>query len=329
MAELPKVMKTKLNHLNIKQLLISQVKCHKTLLLGFLFLTTFHFPLPTSLYSAGTTGAEFLTMGSGARPGAMGQAFSAVANDINTIFWNPAGLSQLNQSQLSFMHNEGLVNTQYEFFGFAHPTNSGTFAASIAYLHQGDIVSRNTNGYNTGDFTAYDSAITFSYGSEISQTLSFGFNIKMIKQQIADISASGMAVDFGTLYHTPVDNLSMSATLQNAGPGITFVKEKTPLPTKLSFGCAYNMKGLILAADFNMPKDDKAYFNIGTECPVSKVFAIRSGLISQKDLAVPTALSYGFGLQYTNYGLDYAFLPFGELGDTHRVSATFKFGRMR
>ncbi|MBU2531028.1 MAG: PorV/PorQ family protein, partial [Elusimicrobia bacterium] len=246
---------------------------------------------------------------------------------INTIFWNPAGLSQLRQSQLSFMHNEGLVNTQYEFLGFAHPTEEmGTVAASIIYLHQGKIVQRSVNGYTTGDFISYDTAFNFSYGNNVSKTLSFGFNLKLIKQQIAHISASGMAFDFGTLYQTPIENLNISATLQNAGPGITFVQEETPLPTKLSFGVAYNIKGLILAADFNLPRDAQPYFNIGTECLFGEIFALRSGLISQKDLAVPTALSYGFGLQYNNYGLDYAFLPFGELGNTHRISMNFKFG---
>src|SRR5690348_6207186 len=76
--------------------------------------------------AAQDTGAAFLKIGVGARPIAMGSAFTAQADDVNAIGWNPAGLGRMQRSELSATHTEWLSDLRYDFLGAALPTRFGT-----------------------------------------------------------------------------------------------------------------------------------------------------------------------------------------------------------
>src|ERR1041384_41659 len=82
----------------------------------------------------GTSGAQFLKIGAGARPTAMGDSFVGVADDINAIYFNPAGLSLLDRPELTAMHTQYFEGFKYEFGAFAAPTTVGTFGFSAATL---------------------------------------------------------------------------------------------------------------------------------------------------------------------------------------------------
>ena len=71
--------------------------------------------------NVGTAGAQFLKIGPGARVDSLGGAFSGLANDATTIYWNPAGLSQLKQTSFSDTHTIWLADTRYNYLAFATP----------------------------------------------------------------------------------------------------------------------------------------------------------------------------------------------------------------
>lgn len=72
-----------------------------------------------STSKVGTTVAQFLKIGAGARPISMGGAYTALADDINSIYWNPAGLAIIGGSgEATFNHAEWLADTQYDFAAF-------------------------------------------------------------------------------------------------------------------------------------------------------------------------------------------------------------------
>src|SRR3990167_1240689 len=74
--------------------------------------------------SAGTSGAAFLKIGAGARPTGMGGAYSAIADDVNAVYWNPGGLSTIKgKNEFVAMRAELFQSIQYNFFAFAHPMN--------------------------------------------------------------------------------------------------------------------------------------------------------------------------------------------------------------
>src|SRR5438309_2111828 len=74
---------------------------------------------------AGTSGGNVLNMQGGARAIGMGEAYTAQADDVSSLYWNPAGIALLNQSQASFMYNDSFQGLSYNHFAVATPLEQG------------------------------------------------------------------------------------------------------------------------------------------------------------------------------------------------------------
>lgn len=283
--------------------------------------------LPVNVDSAGTTGAEFLKIGIGARPVGMGNTFAGVADDINSIYWNPAGLSNIKDLEASFMHYEGFENIRYEFIGCGkNIENFGVVAGSISYLHMDELIGRNMAGRLTNNFTAYDLAAVLSYSYNFSNSLSTGLNIKIIHEQIEKEKATGFGVDVGALYK--IKNIKFGLSIQNFGSGLKFIKEREPLPFNIKIGSSYIFEftnfTTLFALDIDFPIKDDPIVSVGSELSFFDMFSVRSGYKFDKKLVAPTGLSVGGGIKYKNYSVDYAYRPFGDLGNSHYLSLTIR-----
>ncbi|MFB0528028.1 MAG: PorV/PorQ family protein, partial [bacterium] len=209
---------------------------------------------------AGTTGATFLKIEAGARPVAMGGAFVAVADDANTTYWNPAGLAQLEEREITAMHNEWLEGIRYEFLGYAQPIRPEKggqgFGISAIGLYATGLEERTGDFPEPeGTFAAYDIAVAGAYACKISGTISIGANLKLIHQRIESETAWGGAIDIGLLYRAPRrvgrgrfsrDKLQVGFAVQNIGPKIKFIKESDPLPLNIKAGVAkiYDLRSI-------------------------------------------------------------------------------------
>ncbi len=154
---------------------------------------------------AGTTGATFLKIEAGARPVAMGGAFVAVADDANTTYWNPAGLVQLKEREITAMHNEWLQGIRYEFLGYAQPIKWGGgtqgLGVSVMALYTTGLEQRTGETQEPeGTFGAYDIAVAGAYACIVSRAVAIGANVKLIHQKIENETAWGGAIDIGLLY---------------------------------------------------------------------------------------------------------------------------------
>ncbi|MFH2070893.1 MAG: PorV/PorQ family protein [Elusimicrobiota bacterium] len=293
-----------------------------------------------------TTGASFLKIGVGARPIAMGSAFTAVANDVTGIYWNPAGLLQLTKREISAMHTEWIANTRLDFIGYAQPTRAGVFGCGIIYLSQQDIEGRDENRQITSPFGASDLAVTLSYSrhlTELSRLVSAGLNVKFIQQNIENYTAHGIAIDIGTLYQTPINNLKAGLSIQNIGPQMKFISQTYNLPLTATFGIGYTMSGIVIALDLKQQVyEGRTIISAGTEyCPMNLIVLrigyagkLTESILSNRDIIQGnntdstnfTGFGAGLGLRlFTNYQMDYSFAPYGLLGDTHRISFLARF----
>ena len=109
--------------------------------------------------NVGTAGAQFLKIGPGARVDSLGGAFGAIANDVTTIYWNPAGLSQLKKTSFSDTHTIWLADVRYNYFAFATPIEKvGTLGASVTFLNVPDTQITNL------DFPRRHGTLVFSMG---------------------------------------------------------------------------------------------------------------------------------------------------------------------
>ncbi|MFH2069885.1 MAG: PorV/PorQ family protein [Elusimicrobiota bacterium] len=297
-----------------------------------------------------TTGASFLNIGIGARPIGMGSAYTAVADDVTAMQWNVGGLAQLSRSEISAMHSEWLVDTRLDFIGYAQPTKAGVIGGGVIYLSQSAIEGRNENRQKTGTFSATDLAVIISYSRHLpeilSETLSAGLNVKFIQQNIENYTAQGVAVDIGALYQTPVNNLKTGLSIQNIGPQMKFIRQEYNLPLAATLGIGYNIGVVMVALDIKQQVyEGRTIISIGTEYYPVNMLALRLGyagkLIEEtltnkdiipgqtgnnRDTATLTGFGAGLGLKlFTNYQMDYSFVPYGLLGDTHRISFSARF----
>src|SRR5258708_435539 len=113
--------------------------------------------------SQGTSAANFLKLGAGARAGAMGDAFSAVADDSTALYWNPGALTRIHEKSGSatLMHAPYVASSFYDYVAFAKNTNGdNAWGTSLQYFSAGSISQTDVNGFDQGSFTPYDMAVS-------------------------------------------------------------------------------------------------------------------------------------------------------------------------
>ena len=279
----------------------------------------------------GTTGANFLKIGAGARASGMGGAFVGIANDATSIYWNTAGLSHLEQQEIIFVHNEWHQDVKYEYLGYTLPINKSTLGFSLSYLNSGEFQGYDALDNPTSDFSAYGVALSLAYSYKVSPSISLGIGIKGIQEKLENEKASSLALDFGFIYKPGRFSFGMAYT--NLGSSMKFIQEKEPLPSKLTLGFGYKIFGerVSLAWDLDLPKDDKPILKQGIEYGYQESVFLRLGYeykTSAQKLE-GTGLSLGGGLKFSNWEIDYNYSPNQSLGDSHRISLACRFGSKR
>ncbi len=278
----------------------------------------------------GTTGAVFLKLAPGARPAAMGEAYTPLADDIYSIYFNPAGLNYIAENEISFMHSFWFQKINYSYLAYARPLPflKGKGGASITYVNAGSIERITSAGESEGYFSPYDLALSFSYARRI-WGIDSGLSFKYIYQNIYDDSASAFACDLGLRRRIPEKNLEFGASISNLGSSIKINEHSHSLPILFRFGCGYNVSdNLTAVVQATIPADNKAIIHAGAEYIWKKgshfPVSLRCGYKTNSALDSLSAFSFGFGLKRDNLSFDYATNPYGKLGLSHRISLSFK-----
>ncbi len=323
-------------------------------------MTSVYAQLFRSTAKVGTTAAEFLKIGVGARALGMGGAQVGVTGDISSIYWNPSALSRLNvNSEMTFNHANWLADINYDFAAGILPIGElGTFGLSVISLRVPDDVVR-TVDYPEGDGRRWDaSSIAFqlSYARNLTERFSIGFNAKYIRESIWDESASGFAIDVGTLYISEIKGLTLGASISNFGTKMrldgrdlyfnndpndnigsgpnNIPAEYRPndydLPLTFRIGVAmdvfpaddFRVTG---AVDATHPNDNTEYVNSGLEVAWREIIFGRIGYKSLWLRDSEQGLTWGVGIHYgiVNVGtikLDYGFADYGRLNNVQYFS---------
>ncbi|HSG28644.1 MAG TPA: hypothetical protein VLA34_09205, partial [Candidatus Krumholzibacterium sp.] len=161
--------------------------------------------------------------------------------------------------------------------------------------------------------------------------LGVGLNLKYFQERIADWTASGFGVDAGAVFRIPVAGISVGASVQNLGPSIKFISHEEELPMVIRAGASWHralvpgMAGLTLAADMVMPKHVDAYPAIGAELSIRDIVRLRGGYCGEPERE-HNGITAGGGIAIMErLTLDYAWTPYGDLGNFHRVSIWFSY----
>ena len=171
----------------------------------------------------GTTAATFLTLGAGARGQSLGHAYVATATGGDALFWNPAGAARQDSRQngnLFLTQHEWVADIRYNAAGITIPAGpGGTLGLSLSSVSYGrDEVRTERQPEGTGDtFGASDFSFGVSYARPLTESFYFGGTAKVVRQSIWDMSATGVAADFGISLDTGFNGTVLAASIQNFG----------------------------------------------------------------------------------------------------------------
>jgi hypothetical protein len=117
-----------------------------------------------SASGVGTTAADFLSLGAGARAMAMGGAYSAAADDATALYWNPAAMAQVAKRSATLMYTGYIASSFYDYGSYVQNMGrNGAFGVGIQYFSAGSIPETDVNFNSIGAASPYDLAVTAGY----------------------------------------------------------------------------------------------------------------------------------------------------------------------
>lgn len=293
-------------------------------------------------YGAGTRALPLQQSGGTARAMSMGSAVVAVDQGSASLLWNPAGLSKMACKEVALHHNSGLGDTIQEIFVFGMPLGEvkeegkggsmGGIAASIGYVNYGSFVGTDASGRETGTYSAGEYSGSVGWGKEIVRNLSGGVALKGNSSVYSGKNYNTLSTDLGLLWNAS-SKLDLGVSYSNFGTKFG----GSGLSSGFRLGAGYKLdKNWLLAASSELQNKSMKRLQLGTEYLIgnvggqANVLALRGGYqfsFPNRDLGMLAGLSWGFGYTLTkSLALDYAMLPTGDLGISHRFSVTYKFG---
>lgn len=264
----------------------------------------------------GTTAFPILKIGYGPRACAMGETFVALANDVTALWWNPAGLGKVDSAEVFFCHQEWFAGIRDEYVGATFINPYGRFAASLLYSGTQDIDVYTGPWQEGKSINIYSCILFLSHGRKINDKLSIGTTLKGAYEDLKEIQGKAFCLDLGALY-SPSKRWIFGLNLQNIGPSARYGENKYRLPFNFRVGvCNKLLNNVNIVCDLNLPNDNTGEYHIGAETWLKGMLALRAGYRG----APEGGITAGMGINWKRWGVDYAFVPYGELGNTHRLS---------
>jgi len=261
--------------------------------------------------SYGTTSAEFLLLGAGARGTALGGSFAAIASDVSALYYNPAGAALQDRPGLMLGTYDYVAGTRYSWGGLSYPLSGGARAigfqlGSFGFKNQPIYTEEQPDGTG-GTYSVNETFIGATFAQNFSDRFSAGITAKYVDDRLGTVSGSAFAVDFGTNFHASLNNhpvkfsfvlANLGSNLNYSGTGLQGDVQRTlisgedptptlpqqanlltkdfPLPTTFRVGLAYDVvtgtnNRLTMLGDFNQPNNNKPGFVFGSEWASDKI----------------------------------------------------------
>lgn len=334
-------------------------KIKSRLFLIFTLLIVIPIYAQVALEKTGQAGMAFLSTPIGARASAMGNAFVAISDNVEAMFWNPAGLSNVSNWDFSGGYTRWIADITYYHAGLAYNVdNIGVFGLNLVWVDYGEIVGaiRGPTAEQpyimTDPITPLALVGGLAYGRQLTDRISFGANMKWAYQDLGtaysqedslspivahDNTLGIPAIDVGVIYLTGFKDLRIAVSVQNVSYEKHYVDEDFSLPFNIRMGMAMDIlkifapggnSSLLVSIDATHPRDYRERLHFGVEYSLYDIFFLRGGYKINYD---EDKLSFGIGLNpLSRDGMgirfDYSFNPFGKLDSpVHRVSVGGSF----
>ncbi|MDO9390464.1 MAG: PorV/PorQ family protein [bacterium] len=273
----------------------------------------------------GDKSAVFLTLPQGARPTAMGEAYTAVSGDIYGGFWNPAGVADLGPMAFTASMAPTYLDMYYGYLAGGMSFGKNAVALSVTHFNYGDMVGLDQYARNETTFNGTDLGIAATYARRfVKQKMHLGASLKLASQSLEEESATSVMMDLGAI--KKFNRFTLGAAVKNLGSGPKFVDESAGLPITFSLGCSYYFYNLPLLPVFSLdvPLDDMPSVGLGAEYNLPKYLSLRAGLKTDRDQGFLSMLRFGLGVNVSGISVDYAMIPGDEIGSTHMITLGYR-----
>ncbi len=267
---------------------------------------------------SGQAGAAELLINPWAASAGFGNAGMSYVKGVEALFGNVAGLSHIRTMDVNFSHTDWLHGSSIRVSSFGlgvRVGESSVLGLGFMSFNLGTIPQTTTESPDGGIGTFKPSLlnINLAFAKTFSNSISGGFNLKIINESIANMGAFGVALDAGIQYVTgPFDNIHFGITLKNIGPTMTFsgdglsIKayllpgttlqhtviqraDQFELPTQLSIAAAYDFhlgetSRLTVAGNFISNSFTKDQYVLGLEYGWKEYFLLRAGYTYESGL---------------------------------------------
>jgi hypothetical protein len=180
--------------------------------------------IPSNNTAYGTTAAEFLLLAPSARGTALGGSFAALATDVSAVYYNPAGLAQMDKAGLMASSMNYIADTKYAWAAVGFPFSGGSRAIGVSvsnfgFSDQPVYTVEDPNGASGAVYSVSETAVGLTYSQQFSDRFSAGFTAKYINDQLGRVTGNAFAVDFGTNFHALIGGRPIRASfvVQNLG----------------------------------------------------------------------------------------------------------------
>lgn len=281
----------------------------------------------------GSTALPFLKLDAGARAAALGGAYCAAGDDSLAAFYNPAGTALVERREVLLGHNEWLDGLRNETAAYVHPFASGlSVFGGVNALFSGDMDRYDASGATRGSFSSKEGAASAGLSGRLGRGWYGGLAAKGLYQAADGESAMAWAGDAGLLAVRGRLRFGLSAS--NLGGSMKLGSKAFALPLMLRGGVsAEAAEYLRVSADAVKPGESglQGAFGAEAEIPANprEAFYLRAGYRTGRSDNAGPGFTAGVGFRNGDLRLDYAFAPYGELGDSHRVTVAFSFGERR
>jgi len=265
---------------------------------------------------------DILQKGTTARPGAMGNAFVAISDRSDSVYWNPANLAMSKMLNANTVHSSlGDFDMNTDMLTIASPIDVGESGIGFGVFRESitgiENVPLNARPFVDGYFDERETGVLLGYGVKVRDDLLVGATLKYLSMKFLTYSESGVGIDLGYLY-TVNKNIKFGGNLQNVVP-VELGDDKIPFNAKLGLAYTTTDKKLIIAADYDTNVAGESAYHTGLEYMIVPQLALRVGS-DDGDLTAGVGLvGLAGGWQF-----DYAFAN-REVGDTQKFSVSFNF----
>lgn len=301
----------------------------------------------------GRTSLQFLKIGMGARQSALGEASIALVRDVNAVFWNPANISGIESTEVSFSYVRWLADMNYVAGALGYRLGTfGILAGYVGSLDYGDIPEAlaasgsGSNDTRTGNtFSGGDLVAGLTFSRAFTDRLSVGLSAKFLRETLWDFDASTFAFDVGTNYDLGYKGVRLAMSAQNVGGDVEYLdqgsqSEAFDVPIVFRIGLSANVISGSESALVDMgpshrmrvgfeainTNDFSERVHVGGEYLFAGLIALRGGY---RFNYAEGNLSLGFGISPSigdlEARIDYSYVQYDFLNAPHRFSLTLAF----